>query len=73
MPAAAKQDVVGLFLRGVCRVRNNIVHGEKYIVRAAPRDDALVEQAHWVPEYAIARHQKAKDFLTKIPEASGFR
>jgi hypothetical protein len=57
------RDVVDLFLRGVCQVRNNIVHGEKYVDLATPRDDALVKGAHWVLEQAIARHRKAKEYL----------
>ena len=32
--------VVLLFMRGVCQVRHNIVHGEKYVERGMPRDDA---------------------------------
>jgi hypothetical protein len=57
------KDVVELFVRGVCQVRNNIVHGEKYVELATQRDDALVREAHWVLEQAIARHPKFKELL----------
>jgi hypothetical protein len=64
------EDVVGLFLRGVCQVRNNIVHGEKYIDAHDPRDDALVVGAAWVLEEAIERHpQAAQIFASLLEEA----
>ena len=53
-------DAVQLFVRGVCQVRNNIVHGEKYVELATPRDDALVKEANWVLEQAVARHPTAE-------------
>jgi hypothetical protein len=52
--------VVPLFVRGVCQVRNNIVHGEKYVETARPRDDALVLEATWVLQHAVRRHAKAE-------------
>jgi hypothetical protein len=44
------ENVQDLFLRGVCRVRNNIVHGEKFDVSGSgwERDEILTRQAHWV-------------------------
>ena len=54
------RDVVELFERGVCQVRNNIVHGEKYIDPERPRSDILVNEAHWVLQQAILRHPEAK-------------
>jgi hypothetical protein len=50
------RNVTQLFTRGVCQVRNNIVHGEKYIEVATPRDDALVKEAMWVLQKAIRCH-----------------
>jgi hypothetical protein len=54
-------DVVELFLRGVCQVRNNIVHGEKYVEDGSKRDDDLVQGANFVLEQAINRHPALKD------------
>jgi hypothetical protein len=67
------RGIADLFLRGVCQVRNNIVHGEKYIDLATPRDDALVREAHWVLEQAITQHKLAKELLTnkKIQNEQG--
>jgi len=62
-------DVVQLFTRGVCQVRNNIVHGEKYVDLATPRDDALVIGANRVLELAIARHPKLVG-LIKLPQSA---
>jgi hypothetical protein len=56
-------DVMQLFRRGVCQVRNNIVHGEKYVDLATPRDDALVREANWVLEQAIARHPRMSSIM----------
>jgi hypothetical protein len=44
------ENVRDLLIRGVCRVRNNIVHGEKFDISGAgwERDEALTRQAHWV-------------------------
>jgi len=58
-------NVVQLFERGVRQVRNNIVHGEKYVDLATERDDALVTQAHWVLQQAIARHPRAHAILAR--------
>jgi hypothetical protein len=63
-------DVVELFSRGVCQVRNNIVHGEKYVDLATPRDDALVREAHWLLLQAIARHPHAGKLLTQRQAAN---
>ena len=65
------QNVVGLFERGVCQVRNNIVHGEKYIEPEHERSDILVIEAHWVLEQAILRHPEAKKIFHG--EISGLR
>src|SRR5262249_2920202 len=59
-------DVFHLFRRGVCQVRNNIVHGEKYVDLATPRDDALVTEAHYVLEQAIACHPNFGSFAGEI-------
>jgi hypothetical protein len=53
-------DVVELFERGVCQVRNNIVHGEKYMDVGTPRDDALVKGANWVLERAMGWHPEGR-------------
>jgi hypothetical protein len=49
-------DIIQLFLRGGCQVRNNIEHGEKYIDGGGVRDNALVSEAPWFLEQAIKRH-----------------
>jgi hypothetical protein len=59
-------DVVQLFGRGVCQVRNNIVHGEKYVDLATPRDDALVQEANYVLEQALSRHPRFRNFANKL-------
>jgi hypothetical protein len=59
-------DVGALFIRGVCQVRNNIVHGEKFVESARPRDYALVEEAHWVLEQAITQHQDAGTLFASL-------
>jgi len=59
-------DVVELFQRGVCQVRNNIVHGEKYIDSHDRRDDELVSQAAWVLEQAIDRHPNAATIFARL-------
>lgn len=52
---AAIQDVGTLFLDGVCQVRNNLAHGEKFSVTGQgwDRDEELVTQAIWVLEQAL--------------------
>lgn len=57
------KDVEQLFTRGVCQVRNSIVHGEKYVDFATPRDDALVNEANWVLEQAVGHHPKITELL----------
>jgi hypothetical protein len=59
-------NVLELFERGVCQVRNNIVHGEKYMDVATPRDDALVKGANWVLERAIEMHPKGKEIFPAL-------
>jgi len=59
------RNVIELFQRGVCQVRNNIAHGEKYVVEGSARDDALVKEAHWVLEQAIARHPRVKVIMAE--------
>lgn len=56
-----------LIVCGVCQVRHNIVHGEKFMVAEGPRSYALVKEAHWVLEQAIARHHD----LAKLRAALG--
>lgn len=51
------KDVVDLFRRGVCMVRNNHLHGEKFISEPGlGRDVALVQAALAVLERASGRH-----------------
>ncbi len=69
-------DVVQLFSRGVCQVRNNIVHGEKYVDLATSRDNALVREAHWVLQQAVTQHPQAEKMFARLQPASnrlGFR
>jgi hypothetical protein len=54
-------DVEQLMIRGVGQVRNNIVHGEKYVDRGSKRDDDLVMQAMWVLEQAVEWHPAARN------------
>ena len=56
-------DTEDLFIRGVCQVRNNIVHGEKYIFQEGERSDDLVKEATWVLEQAINTHRQTSVFL----------
>jgi hypothetical protein len=58
-------NVKELFLRGVCQVRNNIAHGEKYVETGTKRDDDLVREAKWVLEKAIERHSELKKLLAR--------
>jgi hypothetical protein len=52
----------------VCQVRNNIVHGEKYMVEEGARSDALVKEAAWVLEQAIESNAAASSYIkTKGP------
>jgi hypothetical protein len=60
------RNVVELFLRGVCQVRNNIEHGKKFIAEEGPRSDALVNEAHWVLEQAALRHAETKSIFAKL-------
>jgi hypothetical protein len=59
------EGVVDLFVRGVCQVRHNYFHGEKFVGRgeSAARDHALVRQALWVLNLAAARHPTFGDRL----------
>jgi hypothetical protein len=59
--------IVDLFVRGVCQVRNNIEHGEKFVESATPRDHALTREALWVLKKAIAEHPRAREFLAAQP------
>jgi hypothetical protein len=52
-------NVAELFVRGVCQVRHNIVHGEKFMFQDEVRDHALVREAHWVLQQAIAQHPQS--------------
>lgn len=51
------RNVRELFALGVCRVRNNLVHGEKFVVSEGgwERDEALVRAAQWILELAAER------------------
>ena len=51
-PVAPLTSVEHLFMRGVCQVRNNIVHGNKLDLNA--RDRKLVAGAHFVLEAAVS-------------------
>lgn len=59
-------DVEQLFLRGVCQVRNNIVHGEKFILEESERSYALVEEAWWVLNEATKRHPEAERVFKEL-------
>ncbi len=56
------ENVVELFQRGVCQVRNNLFHGEKYIGsrEAQSRDEALVSESLWVLRLASEKAPKLK-------------
>jgi len=58
-------DVVQLFTRGVCQVRHNIVHGQKFVEQATPRDHALVQEAEVVLAKALRRHPVLKGFFAE--------
>jgi hypothetical protein len=57
---------VDLFVRGVCQVRHNIVHGEKFIVSEGARSCRLVKEAHWVLKEAIDRHHDAAKMIAAL-------
>lgn len=59
---ASIENVVDLFQRGVCQVRNNLFHGEKYIGSpdAHSRDEALVSESLWVLRLASEKTPKLK-------------
>lgn len=59
------QNVTELIVRGLCQVRNNIVHGEKYVDPEGPRADTLVVEARWVLEQAIGSHPVTNKMLGK--------
>jgi hypothetical protein len=59
-------NVVELILRGVCQVRHNIEHGEKYVEPEGARSDALVNEAHWVLERAIETLPALRAAFAKI-------
>lgn len=67
-PAPIK-NVVELFLRGVCQVRNNIEHGEKFVIEEGSRSEALVDEAHWVLEQATLQHSGLKRGFQKLGPA----
>ena len=58
-------NAVELFVRGVCQVRHNYFHGEKFRGGAEPiaRDHALISEARWVLGFAAARHPEVGDRL----------
>lgn len=57
------ENVTELFIRGVCQVRHNIVHREKYVLPEGERSDALVSEAIWVLDQAIKAHPEASAYL----------
>lgn len=59
-------DVIDLLMRGVCQVRHNIEHGEKYVMPEGDRADTLVAEARWVLEQAIDTHPLLKNALVQI-------
>ena len=50
-------DVEELFVLGVCQVRHNIFHGEKFMMEEGQRSYNLVNEAHWVLAEAIKKHR----------------
>jgi hypothetical protein len=56
-------DVTELVLRGLCQVRNNIVHGEKFIGENSERSHALVVEAYWILEQIVESNPKVRGFL----------
>jgi len=56
------ENVVDLFQRGVCQVRNNFIHGEKYT--GSPddqaRDEVLISESLWVLRLASERAPNLK-------------
>jgi len=64
------ENVVQLFIEGVCQVRHNYEHGEKLVSTPAQkaRDLRLMSEAGCVLSRAVASHSKVRNFL---PAASG--
>lgn len=56
------ENVLDLFTRGICQVRHNLAHGEKFDVTGSgwDRDIALVTQALWTLERALERSPLSK-------------
>jgi hypothetical protein len=56
------ENVVDLLVRGVCQVRNNLSHGDKFLGPEADwkRDRTLIAQAAWVLDQAIEKMPKRK-------------
>jgi hypothetical protein len=67
-PDAPLADTRSLFVEGVCRVRNSLVHGEKYMGddQQRLRDNRLVEEAFMVLESVSNKLQ-----LPQPPEREG--
>lgn len=64
---APLSDVVELFERGVCRVRNSLLHGEKFVGQSEQweRDARLVSEALVVLREAQDRVPEVAQLLTK--------
>lgn len=60
-------NVESLFLNGVCQVRHNLVHGNKFIgaEKDRDRDTTLVREASSVLQLAIQSCSKVRSFLEK--------
>lgn len=56
------ESVLDLFVRGICQVRHNLAHGEKFNVTGSgwDRDIALVTQALWTLERVIEKSPHSK-------------
>lgn len=56
------ENVKDLFIRGVCMVRNNLAHGDKYIGtdEDRKRDAILIAEATYVLQQALAKMPKEK-------------
>jgi hypothetical protein len=70
-PAPPLADVVDLFVRGVCQVRNNYFYGEKFVGGgdSIARDHELVRQALWVLDLAADRLPPVGGSIGRVSES----
>ncbi|MGD0192275.1 MAG: hypothetical protein ABSD74_16170 [Rhizomicrobium sp.] len=66
-PQPRLEDVEALFLRGVCKVRANLAHHEKFVGTDADvrRDETLISEALFVLEAAIDQSSDLRESIKR--------